>query len=111
MNIEKIIEDHAHHFLQGLKTEYKGDNQAVLIIGKYLKGVHITEEEDHVLKTQLYDSLKIVGIGVPFVMLPGASIVMPILIKVAHKHNIELMPAAFITPGETPGKPPTESLT
>jgi hypothetical protein len=98
MKIEAIIEEHAHHFLQGLRTECDGDKAAAVIIHKYLKGEAITPEEDHILKTQLLDSLKIVGIGVPFVMIPGASIIMPILIKVADKHNIELMPAAFIIP-------------
>jgi hypothetical protein len=97
MNIEAIIEEHAHHFLHGLKAEYSGDKEAVVIIREYLKAGHISAEQTHVLRTQLADSLKIVGIGVPFVLIPGASIIMPILIKVAAKHNIELMPAAFIS--------------
>jgi len=97
MNIEAIIEEHAHHFLHGLKDEYSGDKEAVVIIREYLKAGHISAEQTHVLRTQLADSLKIVGIGVPFVLIPGASIIMPILIKVAAKHNIELMPAAFIS--------------
>lgn len=95
MKVEAIIEQYAHHFLQGIKTECKGDKEAALIIQKYLKGVKITEEEDHILKTQFMDSMKIIGIGIPFALVPGASILMPILIKVAAKHNIELMPAAF----------------
>jgi hypothetical protein len=95
MKIEEIIEEHAHHFLQGIKVECAGDREAAVIIRKYLREGKITEAEDHVLKVQLMDSLKIVGIGVPFVMIPGASIIMPILIKVAEKHRIELMPSAF----------------
>ena len=96
MEIVTIIEEHAHHFLTGLKTEYTGEKEAVVIIRKYIDGKQISEEEYHVLKIQLADSLKIVGIGVPFALIPGASIVMPILIKVAEKHNIELMPSAFV---------------
>ena len=90
-----IIEEHAHHFLQGIKTEYNGDKAACSVVQKYIKEGKITEEEEHLLKVQLMDSLKIVGIGVPFVLIPGASIVMPILIKIASKHNIQLMPSAF----------------
>lgn len=104
MNIEAIIEEHAHHFLHGLKTEYTGDKEALVIIREYIKVGRISDEQSHVLKTQLADSLKIVGIGVPFVLIPGASIIMPILIKVAAKHNIELMPAAF-SGGEVNKKP------
>lgn len=98
MDIEVILEEHAHHFLRGIKEEYYGDKEAAAIIQKYLKEGKITEDEDKVLKTQLMDSLKIVGVGIPFVLIPGASILMPILIKVAGKHHIELMPSAFITP-------------
>ena len=96
MSIEKTIEENIHHFLLGLKTEGKGDKEAVLIIQKYVKEGEITHEEEHILKTQLFDSHKMVGIGVPFLLMPGASILMPILIKVAQNHNIELMPSAFI---------------
>jgi hypothetical protein len=95
MNILTTIEEHAHHFLQGIKTECKNDREAGFIIRKYIREGKINEEENHVLKTQLMDSLKIVGIGIPFVLIPGASILIPILIKVADKHNIELMPSAF----------------
>lgn len=98
MEILAVIEEHAHHFLKGVKTEAQGEKEAGVLIVKYIREGHITEEEYHIVKTQMVDSLKIVGIGIPFVLLPGASIVMPILIKVASKYNIELMPSAFITP-------------
>lgn len=98
MDIEATIETHAHHFLQELKTEYDGDKEALLVIQQYIKDGKISAEQDHLLKTQLADSLKILGIGVPFVLIPGASILMPILIKIAARHNIELMPSAFSKP-------------
>lgn len=101
MEIITILESHMHHFLHGLKTEAKGEREAVLIIIKYIREGKITAEEDHILKTQVMDSLKILGIGVPFILIPGASVLMPILIKVASKHNIELMPSAFVTQSET----------
>ena len=90
-----------HHFMHNLKTEGKGEREAALIIIKYIREGTISMEEDHLLKTQVMDTLKILGIGVPFILIPGASILMPILIKVASKHNIELMPSAFITQTET----------
>ncbi|TAM96003.1 MAG: hypothetical protein EPN39_14075 [Chitinophagaceae bacterium] len=99
MKIEAIIEEHARQFLHRIKMEGDGEKKAVLIIQKYIKEGKISEEEDLILKTQLMDSLKMVGIGIPFVLIPGASILMPILIKVAGKYNIELMPSAFISHG------------
>lgn len=88
MNIEAIIEEHAHHFLQGLKTEYGGDKEALLIIRQYIETGSISAGQDHILRTQLDDTLKLVGVGIPFVLIPGASILMPILIKVAARHKI-----------------------
>jgi hypothetical protein len=93
--IIKKIEDSAHHFLHSIRVEYEGTKEAGVIIRKYMVEGTISHEEEKILKVQLVDSLKIIGIGVPFVLIPGASILMPILIKVAQKHNIELMPSAF----------------
>lgn len=95
MDIKAIIEEHSHRFLHGLKVEYDGDQKAGIIIAKYLKTGKISEEEEQLLKIQFSDSLKIIGIGVPFALVPGASILIPLLIKEAEKHHIELMPSAF----------------
>lgn len=35
------------------------------------------------------------GIGIPFALIPGASLLMPFLIKIASKKGIELLPTAF----------------
>jgi len=99
--IEAIIREHAHHFLMGLKTEYDDDKQALFIIRKYIRDGQVTGEEEHVLRTQLADSLKIIGIGIPFILIPGASILMPVLISEADKYHIELMPSAFTNPDDT----------
>ncbi len=99
MKIVATIEEHIHHFLLDIKAEWHGDKEAAFIIQKYIREGKISDEEDKILRTQLMDSLKIIGIGIPFVLIPGASILMPIIIKVAGKHNIELMPSAFINPG------------
>jgi len=96
MEIEAIIEKHIHIFLLDMKAECQGDKEAILIIQKYIREGKISEDEDKILKTQIMDALKIIGIGIPFALIPGASILMPILIKVASKHNIQLMPSAFV---------------
>lgn len=92
--IEKI-EESAHHFLHSIRIEYDGTKEAGLIMRKYIREGSITAEEEHLLKTQMVDLLKMAGVMVPFVLIPGASVLMPILIKVAGKHNIALLPAAF----------------
>jgi len=89
------IEAGAHSFILSIKTEAASTKEAGLIIQKYAKEGSITPEEEIILKKQMVDSLKIIGVVIPFVLIPGASILMPILIKIAEKHNIELLPSSF----------------
>ncbi len=95
IKILQTIEDSAHHFLHSIRTEVTETKEAGMIVRKYVHGGDLTDDEEHILKTQLCDTLKMLGVMVPFVLIPGASVLMPILIKVAEKHNIELMPSAF----------------
>lgn len=92
---ETFLKEHIHHFLQDLYKEYDGDKEAVVIIQQYIRTKQISETQEIVLKTQLMDSLKIVGIGIPFAIIPGASVLMPLIIKVAEEHHINLLPSDF----------------
>jgi len=87
------IEASAHHFVISVHKEEANTKEAGGIIKKYIETGDISEDEEKMLKMQLADTLKIVGIVVPFVLIPGASIIVPVLIKVASKHNINLMPS------------------
>ncbi len=89
------IEDSAHHLLISVHKEEANTKEAAVIIKKYVSTGQITEDEEKMLKLQVADTLKIVGIVVPFVLIPGASIIIPIFIKVAGKHNINLMPSVM----------------
>ncbi len=89
------LEECAHHFLQSIKQEGRETKQATLIVQKYVRTGELTEAEEKIIKEQVFDSLKIIGVVVPFILIPGASIVMPILIKVAEKKGIELLPSSF----------------
>ena len=89
------IEASAHHLLISVHKEEANTKEAGLIIKKYIETRNISEDEEKALKLQLADTLKIVGIIVPFVLIPGASIIIPILIKVAGRQNINLMPSVI----------------
>ena len=95
MNIKKLLEDNIHIFIINIKKQAANTKEAADVIEKYMDKGEITPEEEKILKTQLVDSLKIVGVVIPFIVIPGSAILMPILIKVAEKHNIELMPTSF----------------
>jgi len=91
----KKIEDSITVFLENCKKQASNTKEAAEVIEKYIKEGEITDEDEKILKTQLVDSLKIIGVVIPFVLIPGASILLPFLIKVAEKNDIELMPTAF----------------
>lgn len=82
-------------FIELLKKESLETKEAYLIIKEYIKTGVITKENDLIVKQQFYDVLKLAGIGIPFFLIPGASILLPIVIKVAKKKNIELLPSSF----------------
>lgn len=55
-----------------IKTEASETQVASQILVKYVKHGNVTKEEEQELKTQVYDLLKVLGIGVPFALIPGA---------------------------------------
>ena len=55
----------------------------------------MSKEDEKELKLQVYDLLKIMGIGVPFVMIPGSSLLIPFLMKIAEKKGIDILPSSF----------------
>ena len=82
-------------FFNGVKTGASDTKKTRLIIQTYVTTGNITKEEEKFIKHYVFDMLKIAGIGIPFVLLPGASIIIPFVIKAAEKRNINLMPSNF----------------
>ncbi len=95
MKIEVEIKKHLHSFLKSVKTEYHGSKSSAKVIEKYLKGEKITPEDDLLLRKQLFDYLKYIGIVVPFIVIPGSMILLPLLVREAKKRNIDLLPSSF----------------
>jgi len=93
--IKQDLEDKLKVFGHQLSEQGKETEVAAKILQKHIKGEEVTPEEDVLLKQNFYDTLKIAGIGIPFVLIPGASILLPALIVIAKKHNINLLPSAF----------------
>ncbi len=91
--------------LINIKIEATETHLASKIFVKYIKEGKVSKDEEQELRTQIYDLLKVLGIGVPFALIPGASLLMPFLIKIANKKGIQLLPTAF---HEEKKKPNTE---
>jgi hypothetical protein len=85
-------------FLNNMGTEAKETHQASKILVKFLKEGKVDKAEEIELKQQVYDLLKLVGIGVPFFLIPGSSLLIPFLLKIADKRGVKLLPSAFNKP-------------
>ena len=92
-------------FVSKMGTEAKETHEASKIIVKFLKEGTVNKEEEHELKTQIYDLFKMAGIGIPFMLIPGSALLMPFLIKLANKRGIDLLPSAFKTEEGNPDSP------
>ena len=89
-------------FVSKMGAEAKETHEASKIVVKFLKEGKVSKEEEHELKTQIYDLFKIAGIGIPFMLIPGSTLLMPFLIKLANKKGIDLLPSAFKKEEENP---------
>lgn len=82
-------------FWENISLEAKETKEAAQIIRKYASEGSISDEEEKALKLQVYDILKMAGIGIPFALIPGASVLIPLLVKYAKKKNVDLLPSSF----------------
>lgn len=82
-------------FLHNVGTEAKETKDASKILLKFIREGKVEEQEEVELKQQVYDLLKMVGIGVPFFLIPGSSLLIPFLMKIAEKRGVNLFPSAF----------------
>jgi hypothetical protein len=84
-----------NEFLVGIKNEAVDTKEASRIIIKFISQQQISKEEEKHLKTQVADIFKILGIGVPFMIIPGATLLIPFILKAAEKKGINLYPSSF----------------
>jgi hypothetical protein len=82
-------------FAKNMSSEAKETKDASILIVKFMKDGKISAEEEKELRTQVYDLFKMVGIGIPFFMIPGSSLLLPFMIKVSKRFGINLLPSSF----------------
>ena len=87
-----------NHFFIGVKNEAVDTKEATRIIVKFIVHQKITKKEEKQLKLQVQDIFKILGIGIPFILIPGATILIHFILKIAEKKGIDLFPSNFKSP-------------
>ena len=93
--ILKKGEDSLHDFWRKSRNELDQTKQAEKVFVKYVERKEVTVEEKEILKTQTFDMVKIIFIGVPLAVIPGFSVVMILLVKFGKKYNFNVLPSAF----------------
>lgn len=81
-------------WVKGLIEEKKEYTEAIKLLEKYSKGEKLTKPEIHIIQTQLWDTLKLTGLGVLFI-LPGGSLILVGLVALSKKTGMDILPTAF----------------
>jgi len=58
-------------------------------------GDSVSKEDMEKFRNQMVDVIKVLGIGIPFALIPGSSLLLPLVIAVAKKYNIDILPSSF----------------
>lgn len=95
MRYRKKFKSGVQQFANGMREEVAETREASTYVKKYMGGEKLTKEENEAVRKQFYDILKMIGVGIPFALVPGGSVLIPIIVKIARRHNIKLMPSSF----------------
>lgn len=95
--IQNKIKIYLSNFSRKVKIEVWQTKEAGMIASKYLRHQSVSAPERKFMLVQMADVAKILFIGVPFAVVPGASILLPIIVKVSSKAGINLLPSTFST--------------
>ncbi len=82
-------------FLKRLKKEGNETSEAAIILSRYAKGEEVSKEDMEKFRNQMIDVIKVLGIGVPFTIIPGSSLLLPLVLSIAKKYNIDILPSSF----------------
>lgn len=86
--------------LQGALNQEKEETKEMLAIYKKYTQQKATSAEMRLANEQFIDILKGLGIGV-FAVLPFAPITIPVIIAMAKKVNVDILPSSFSKPNST----------
>lgn len=89
------LNDFIVDFLKRLKKEGSETSEAAIILSRYAKGEEVSKEDMEKFRNQMIDVLKVLGIGLPFTIIPGSSLLLPLVLSIAKKYNIDILPSSF----------------
>lgn len=89
-------------FFDIVKKEYGDTKDLLPIIQKYMKTKSLTPKEKQVFQKQMKDTAKILGLGaIAAIPVPGTMLLIPVIIQMAKRFKINLLPEADQPEGES----------
>ena len=82
-------------FLIRLKEEGHETSEAAQILARYTKGEKISKKDSEKFRSQMISVIKLLGIGIPLAIIPGSTLLLPLVVKVAKKYDIDILPNSF----------------
>jgi hypothetical protein len=82
-------------FIKRIKAEGVETSEAAQILARYAKGGEVSKEEMEKFRSQMIDVIKVIGIGIPFTIIPGSSLLLPLVVAIAKKYKIDILPSSF----------------
>jgi len=82
-------------FIERMKQEGEETSEAYKILIRYVKGEGVSKEECDKFKEQMIDVIKILGIGIPYMLIPGSSLLLALVVSIAKKYKINILPSSF----------------
>lgn len=82
-------------FLSRLKQEGSETSDAAIILARYAKGEDVSKEDMDKFRNQMIDVAKMIGIGIPFTIIPGSTLLLPLVLSIAKRYNIDILPSSF----------------
>lgn len=80
-------------FIIKFKSHIQKNKEAREILIKFLSKKELTEQEINIIKTQSFDILKSVGIGIPTILLPFGILFLYFIVHISKKLNIDILPS------------------
>jgi hypothetical protein len=91
----KRIKKELELFVKRVSEQASETREAARILKRYARDGKVSQEDEEIFREQFIDMLKIIGIGIPFSLIPGATVLLPAALSVAKKFNINLLPSSF----------------
>ena len=91
-----LMVEETKEFLLRFKQELEQSAEGTALLAKMATGENLTPDESTFLKNQLVDIGKVIPL-LGLIVLPGGSIAVMVLVKLAAKLGVDLLPSSFKT--------------